>query len=179
MLLQNDAISLTTYDTKVRSYVPPHSTNTNLRLILKELSSVKSLYKTGTAESLNEIAERIKRRGLVIVISDLFDNPDRVINALKHFRYKKNEVIIFHVLDPVELSFIEGNPVTLVDIETKEEIYSQPFAIQKSYREAMKEFIGKYKKECRKNNIDYIMLSTETTFDKALTGYLNKRKKLH
>lgn len=179
MLLQNDAISLTTYDTKVRSYVPPHSTNTNLRLILKELSSVKSLYKTGTAESLNEIAERIKRRGLVIVISDLFDKPDRVINALKHFRYKKNEVIIFHVLDPVELSFIEGNPVTLVDIETKEEIYSQPFAIQKSYREAMKEFIENYKKECRKNNIDYIMLSTETTFDKALTGYLNKRKKLH
>jgi uncharacterized protein (DUF58 family) len=89
MLLQNDAISLTTYDTKVRSYVPPHSTKSNLKLILKELSSVKSLYKTGTAESLNEIAERIKRRGLVIVISDLFDKPDRVMNALKHFRFKK------------------------------------------------------------------------------------------
>ena len=138
MLMQNDAISLTTYDTKVRSYVPPHSTNTNLKLILKDLSSIKSLYETGTANSLNEIAERIKRRGLVIIISDLFDNQDEVINALKHFRYNKNEVIVFQVLDPVELSFIEGNPVTLIDIETHEEMYSQSFAIQKAYRDAMK-----------------------------------------
>jgi uncharacterized protein (DUF58 family) len=179
MLMQNDAISLTTYDTKVRSYVPPHSTNTNLKLILKDLSSIKSLYETGTANSLNEIAERIKRRGLVIIISDLFDNQDEVINALKHFRYNKNEVIVFQVLDPVELSFIEGNPVTLIDIETHEEMYSQPFAIQKAYRDAMKEFVDRFRKECRNNSIDYVLLSTDTTFDKALLGYLNKRKKLY
>ena len=179
MLMQNDAISLTTYDTKVRSYVPPHSTNTNLKLILKDLSAIKSLYETGTANSLNEIAERIKRRGLVIIISDLFDNQDEVINALKHFRYNKNEVIVFQVLDPVELSFIEGNPVTLIDIETHEEIYSQPFAIQKAYRDAMKEFVDRFRKECRNNSIDYVLLSTDTTFDKALLGYLNKRKKLY
>ena len=73
MLLQNDAISLTTYDTKVRNYIPPHSTNTNLKLILKQLSSIKSLNETGTAKSLNEIADRIKRRGIVIVIRDFFN----------------------------------------------------------------------------------------------------------
>lgn len=179
MLMQSDAISLTTYDTKVRSYVPPHSTNTNLRLILKDLSSIKSENETGTAKSLNEIAERIKRRGLVIIISDLFDKQEEVINALKHFRYNKNEVIIFQVVDPVELSFIEGSPVTLVDMETKEEMFSQPFAIQKSYKEAMKEFVENYRRECRNNDIDYVLLSTETTFDKALLGYLNKRKKLY
>jgi uncharacterized protein (DUF58 family) len=179
MLLQNDAISLTTYDTKVRSYIPPHSTNTNLRLILKDLSSIKSENETGTAKSLNEIAERIKRRGLVIIISDFFDKQEEVMNALKHFRYNKNEVIIFQVVDPVELSFIEGNPVTLIDMETREEMFSQPFAIQKSYKEAMKEFVENYRKECRNNDIDYVLLSTETTFDKALLGYLNKRKKLY
>jgi uncharacterized protein (DUF58 family) len=178
MVLQKDAVSLTTYDTKIRKYVPPHSTKTNLKLILKELSDVKSQNKTGTAVSLNEIAEKIKRKGLVIIISDFLDNQNEVINALKHFRYNKNEVIIFQVLDPVELSFLEGNPLTIVDLETREEMYSQPFAVQKSYKEAMKEFIGKYKSECRKNRIDYVLLTTETTFDKSLLKYLNKRSKI-
>lgn len=178
MVLQKDAVSLTTYDTKIRKYIPPHSTKTNLKLILKELSAVKSLNRTGTAASLNEIAEKIKRKGLVIIVSDFFDNQNEVINALKHFRYNKNEVIIFQVLDPVELSFLEGNPLTIVDLETREEMYSQPFAVQKSYREAMKEFIGTYKSESRKNRIDYVLLTTETPFDISLLRYLNKRSKI-
>ena len=178
MLLQRDAISLTTYDTKIRSYIPPHSTKANLQLILKELSNVNSLYETGTAKCLNEIADKVKRRGLVIIISDFFDNQSEVISAMKHFRYNKNEVIVFQILDPVEISFLEGNPVTLKDMETNEEIYSQPFAMQKAYRETIKEFIENYRSECRKNNIDFISLSTSTRFDTALLSYLNKRKRL-
>ncbi|HMQ68281.1 MAG TPA: DUF58 domain-containing protein [Ignavibacteria bacterium] len=178
MLLQRDAISLTTYDTKIRSYIPPHSTKANLQLILKELSNVESLNETGTAKCLNEIADKVKRRGLVIVFSDLFDEQNEVINALKHFRYDKNEVIIFQILDPIELTFLEGNPVTLKDMETNEEIFSQPVSMQKAYQESVQEFINKYKTECRKNNIDFITLSTSTPFDTALLNYLNKRKKL-
>ena len=177
MLMQNDAISLTTYDTQIRTYVPPRFTDTNLKYILKELSNIKPNEQTGTARSLNEIANNIKRRGLVIVISDLLDDPKEVMSALRHFRYKKNEVIVFQVLDPVEMSFLEGNAVTLVDLETKEEMYSQPFAIQKAYREAMKEFVENYKTECRRNDIDHVLISTDTPFDKALLGYLNKRKR--
>ena len=169
---------MTTYDTKIRSYIPPHSTKANLQLILKELSNVKSLYETGTAKCLNEIADKVKRRGLVIIISDFFDNQSEVISAMKHFRYNKNEVIVFQILDPVEISFLEGNPVTLKDMETNEEIYSQPFAMQKAYRETIKEFIENYRSECRKNNIDFISLSTSTRFDTALLSYLNKRKRL-
>lgn len=178
MLMQRDAISLTTYDTKIRSYIPPHSTKANLKLILKELSNVQSVNETGTAKCLNEIAEKVKRRGLVIILSDLFDEQNEVVNALKHFRYDKNEVIIFQILDPVELTFLEGNPVTLKDMETNEEIFSQPFAMQKAYQDTVKEFIEKYKIECRKNNIDYNLISTATPFDSALLNYLNKRKKL-
>ena len=178
MLKQNDAISLTTYDTAIRSYIPPRSTNSNLRLILKDIDSIKPENKTGTARCLNEIASKINRRGLVIIISDLFDDPTEVINALKHFRYKMNEVIVFQVLDPVEMSFLDGSPVTLVDLETREELFSQPFAIQKAYREAMKDFVENYKKEFRNNRIDYVLLSTDTPYDKALLGYLNKRRKV-
>lgn len=176
MKIQNDAISLTTYDTQIRTYIPPRSTNTNLRYILKELNGISPMNETGTAKSLNEIAGKVKKRGLVIVISDFFDDQKQVMKALRHFRYNNNEVIIFQVLDPVELTFIEGNPITLVDLETKEEMYSQPFAIQKAYQDAMKEFIETYKTECRRNNIDYVLMSTETPFDKALLGYLNKRR---
>jgi len=178
MLLQRDAISLATYDTKIRSYIRPHSTKANLQLILKELSNVKSENRTGTADCLNEIADKIKRRGLVIIFSDLFDEQKDVLNALNHFRYKKNEVIMFQILDPVEISFLDGNPVTLKDMETNEELYSQPFAMQKAYRETIKEFIERYKTECRKNNIDFITLSTSTPYDKALLEYLNKRRKI-
>lgn len=178
MLMQRDAISLTTYDTKIRSFIPPHSTKANLQLILKDLSVINSLNETGTAKCLNEIADKVKRRGLVIIISDLFDDQNKVINALKHFRYNKNEVIIFQILDPVELTFLDGNPVTLKDMETHEEMFSQPFAMRKAYQEIMNEFIEKYKTECRKNFMDYNLISTDTPFDTALLNYLNKRKKL-
>jgi uncharacterized protein (DUF58 family) len=178
MLKQNDAISLTTYDTAVRSYVPPRSTNTNLKMILKDIEAINPENKTGTAKCLNEIASKINRRGLVIVISDLFDDPKEVINALKHFRYKMNDVVVFQVLDPVEMNFLDGNPVTLVDLETREELFSQPVAIQKAYREAMKDFIENYKKEFRNNRIDYVLLSTDTPYDKALLRYLNKRREV-
>jgi len=178
MLLQRDAISLTTYDTKIQSYIPPHSTKANLQLILKELNNIDPKNETGTAKCLNEIADKVKKRGLVIIFSDLFDDQNQVINAMRHFRYNKNEVIVFQILDPVEISFLDGNPVTLKDMETSEEIYSQPFAMQKAYQETIKEFIEKYKTEFRKNNIDFITLSTSTPFDSALLSYLNKRKKL-
>jgi hypothetical protein len=178
MLLQRDAISLTTYDTRIQNYISPRATNTNLKLILNGLNNIQSTDKTGTARCLNEIADKVKRRGLVIVISDLFDDQREVLSALRHFKYTKNEVIVFQILDPLELSFLTGNPVTLKDLETQEEMFSQPFLIQKAYQEAVKEFIATYKKECAKSDIDYIMLSTESTFDKALINYLSKRMKM-
>ncbi|MDD5362162.1 MAG: DUF58 domain-containing protein [Ignavibacteria bacterium] len=175
MLLQRDAVSLTTYDTKIRKFIPPRSSNVNLKYILKELSETKATDATGTAACLHEIADKIKRRGIIIIISDLLDKQDEVLKSLRHFRYDKNEVIVFHILDPVELSFLDGNPVRLVDAETKEEIYSRPFDVKDDYSRAMKEFIRKYKDECIANNIDYVQLTTDTPFDIALLKYLNKR----
>lgn len=178
MLMQRDAISLTTYDTKIQNYISPRATDSNLKLMLNALNNIQSTDKTGTARCLNEIADKVKRRGLVIIISDLFDDQKEVLSALRHFKYTKNEVIVFQILDPVELSFLSGNPVTLKDLETQEEMFSQPFVIQKAYQEAVKEFTEIYKTECAKSDIDYIMLSTENTFDKALINYLSKRTKM-
>ena len=178
MLMQRDAISLTTYDTKIQNFISPRATNANLKLMLHALNNIQSTDKTGTARCLNEIADKVKRRGLVIVISDLFDDQREVLSALRHFKYSKNEVIVFQILDPLELSFLSGNAVTLKDMETQEEMFSQPFVIQKAYQETIKEFVSTYKSECAKSDIDYIMLSTENTFDKALMNYLSKRMKM-
>lgn len=177
MLLQRDAVSLTTYDTSIRKFIPAKSTKANLKLILKELSNIKAGNATGTANSLNVIADKIKRRGIIIIISDLFDNQEEVMKSLRHFRYDKNEVILFQVLDPVEMSFIDSSPVRLIDSETKEEMFSQPSDVKKEYSEIMNNFIQKYKSECMKNNIDYVLLTTDTPFDVALLRYLNKRRK--
>jgi len=177
MMLQRDAVSLTTYDTNIRKFIPAKSTKANLKLILKELTDIKSSEATGTADCLNVIADKIKRRGIIIIISDLFDNQEEVMKSLRHFRYDKNEVILFQILDPVEMSFLDSTPVRLIDSETKEEIFSQPIDVKKEYSEIMNNFIQRYKSECMKNNIDYVLLTTDTPFDAALLKYLNKRKK--
>jgi uncharacterized protein (DUF58 family) len=178
MIRQRDAVGLAIYDEKIREYLPPRSTKSYLNLIFKELANLKGSSKTGTAPSLHEIAERIRRRGLVIILSDFFDNPAQVVTAFKHFRHRKNEVIIIQILDPLEKSFAFGRDAVFKDMETSEEMMTQPWHIQKSYQEAMREFLDRYKKECRENDIDYLLVDTSTPFDVALLEYLTKRQRL-
>jgi len=178
MVQQRDAVGLTLYDEKVRSYMPPHATKSYLREILRQLEVTTPGSTTATAASLHQIAERIKRRGLVVVLSDLFDRPADVMGALKHFRHKKNEVIVMHVLDPLERSFAFGRDAVFKDMETAEEMTTQPWHIQRAYHQAMEEFISTYKRECRENNIDYVLLDTSVPFDVALLEYLHKRQKM-
>jgi len=179
MVEQRDAVGLTIYDEKIRTLLPPRATKLYLKQILRELESLQSANKTGTARSLHEVAERIKRRGLVVVLSDLFDDPKEVATALKHFRHKGNEVIVMQVLDPMERSFAFGTDALFRDMETEEELPTQPWHIQKAYRESFQQFLDYYKRECRENAIDYVLLDTSIPFDKALFEYLNKRKRIH
>jgi len=179
MHFQKDAAGLVVYDEEVNSYIPPKATSQNLKLILTHLSNTTAKGKTNTAWCLNSVAEKIKRRGLVIIFSDLFDDQQAVINSLKHFRYKRNEVIVFQILDPLEMSFAIDSPTIFKDMETEKELLSQPLSVIKSYQEAVRTFINTYKTACRSNNIEYVLLSTQTPFDTALLEYLNKRKHLH
>ncbi len=178
MVQQRDAVGLTVYDEKIRTYMPPHATKSYLKEILRQLEITEGSNKTGTAESLHQIVERIKRRGLVIILSDLFDKPKEVATALKHFRHKKNEVIVMQILDPMERSFAFGSDAVFKDMETSDEIMTQPYHLQKAYQEELKKFLDLYKKECRENNIDYVLLDTSTPFDVALFQYLSKRQRI-
>jgi uncharacterized protein (DUF58 family) len=178
MIEQRDAVGLTLFDEGIRVSLPPRATRSYLKEILKELESAKPANKTGTSASLNLIAEQIKRRGLVIVLSDLFDKPESVMTALKHFRHKGHEVIVMQILDPLERSFAFEGDAIFKDLETQEELMTQPWHIQKAYQQSMQEFLDFYKRRCRDNNIDYVLLDTGTPFDKALFQYLNKRKRM-
>ena len=179
MVEQRDAVGLTIYDERVRSLSPPRATRLYLKELLRELENLKPGNKTGTAQSLHEVAERIKRRGLVVILSDLLDDPRQVTTALKHFRHKRNEVIVMQVLDPMERSFAFGTDAQFRDMETEEKLTTQPWHIQKAYRESFQQFLDYYKRECRENTIDYVLLDTGTPFDKALFEYLTKRKRIH
>jgi uncharacterized protein (DUF58 family) len=178
MIKQQDAVGLAVFDERITSYLPPHATRGYLRQILTELEKLKAGNKTGTGKSLHRVADRIKRRGLVIVVSDLLDNPAEVLAALKHFRHKKNEVIVMQVLDPIERSFAFHDDAMFKDLETSEQMMTQPWHIQKAYQREMTAFLERYKKECRENYIDYVLLDTSVPFDVALTAYLNKRERL-
>ncbi|MBR9977835.1 MAG: DUF58 domain-containing protein [Bacteroidetes bacterium] len=178
MMRQQDAVGLLTYDEQLRKYLPPHSTKIYLQSILLELERVQAANATSTGRALNMAAERLHRRGLVMIFSDLFDDPDEVLSALKHFRYNQHEVILFHILDPRERNFDFGRDAIFRDMENSEEMMTQPRQIQRAYREAMRDFIARYRKECRERRIDYVLLDTATPFDVALFEYLNKRKKI-
>ncbi len=179
MVEQRDAVGLVIYDESIRSFLPPRGTRLYLRQLLRELDHVEPAGKTDTASALHHVAERIKRRGLVVIISDLLDDPDTVKTAFKHFRHKGNEVIVMQVLDPAERSFDFGQDAMFRDLETRDEIMTQPWHIQQAYQRSVGEFIESYKKECREHAIDYLLVDTSMPFDRILFEYLNKRRRLH
>lgn len=179
MLKQRDAVGLSLFSDKIVKYIPPRSIQTYLIHILKELENIEPGGETNVSPVFHTLAERIKRRGLVIIISDLFDKPENILSGLKHFRHRNHEVLVFHILDPLELSFAFNSEAVFVDMETNEEINTLPWHIGKEYRRQVQETLRYYRKVCRENSIDYVMLNTENELDEALSEYLIKRKRLY
>ena len=155
-----------------------NSRQTYLAEIIKALAENEPSNTTATANALEEIAERIRRRGLVVIMSDFFDNIDDILRALSHFRHKNHDVIIFQILDEREIDFKFGPSAQFIDIETREEMVTQPQQIQKSYSEAMHSFIQNLKKRCRNLNIDYNLITTNLPFDKAMREFVSKRSRM-
>ncbi|RMH69934.1 MAG: DUF58 domain-containing protein [Gemmatimonadetes bacterium] len=178
LIKQQDAVGLLTFDNHVRQYIPPRSIRSHLHVLLVALEQLQPSETTNASVAFHELAERIKRRGLIIVISDFFDDPEQVLLGLKHFRHKHHEVIVFHILDHDEVEFPFQQEAIFRDMETGEEILTQPWTIRKEYREQINAMKSMYQRECREQAIDYIPLTTRTPFDFALTAYLNKRIRL-
>ena len=179
MLRQRDAVGLVTFDEKIRRYIPPRSKSGHLHVLLNELSRQAPSDKTDITSTLHEMAERIKRRGLVIILSDLLDDADKIISGLKHFRYNKHEVIVFHILDPRERDFAFPSEAIFKDMETGEELTTLPYQIKGHYARAVSDFSDEIAAACRQSRIDYHPVDTSMPFDKALYAFLSKRERLY
>lgn len=179
MLRQRDAVGLVAFDNSIRRYIPARSKSGHLHLLLRELAAQEASDATDISATLHEMAERIKRRGVIIVLSDLLDEPNKIISGLKHFRYNKHEVIVFHILDPRERDFKFGGEAVFKDMETGEELTTLPYQIRKDYAKQVAAFTEEISSACRQSNIDYHPIDTAMPFDKALYAFLSKRARLY
>ena len=178
MLNQHDGIGLILFDEKIRKFIPPRSTSSHLNTVLLNLEKPEIGSDTAISMVLHEMAERIKKRGLVILISDLMDDQESILSGLKHFRHNKQEVILFHILDRKELDFEFNTRTRFKDMESGSQLTTEPWHIKKAYKKRILRLQDKYKKQCREQLIDYVPLFTDQSLDIALNSYLNKRQKL-
>lgn len=187
MIRQRDATGLITFDDTIRSFLAPRSTSSYLRQLLIELERVNTEdeieSRTGAADALGQIAERIGRRSLVVVLTDLFENVARhhdLLLALRHLRHRGHEVLVFHILESeTERRFrFPDVPMVFRDMETGDEITIQPSQLRESYEEAAAHFSDRFLNEFRRHNIDFLELDTAQPYDEALLAYLNKRRRM-
>jgi uncharacterized protein (DUF58 family) len=173
---QHDSVGLITHDTAVRDRLPPRQGPGHLRLLLNTLEKTQPGSQTGLAGIFHQLADSIKRRALIIVLSDLFDDPEPLLGALKHFRHSKHEVLVLQILDPAEVSFPFDDVTRIEDMETQREVTSDPRAFRKAYLDELTRFLDTLRNGCRSAQIDYTVAQTNQRFDLFLGTYLARRQ---
>jgi uncharacterized protein (DUF58 family) len=175
MTRQQDAVGLTTFDTKIRLDMPARSSPRHFNDMMRKLEDIKPGEETDIAETLHRLANRFKKRCLIVLVSDLYDNPEDIIRSLHHFRHCRHEVIVFHVMDKAEIEFPFRDVISFYDLETNERIQIDPAYVRDAYREQMQGFLDGYRKACAESQIDYVLAETTTPYDFMLSRYVAKR----
>lgn len=175
LLRQRDAVGLALFDEGVRQYIPPSSTSMHFRLILDTLELKESKPKTGLGSTFHDLAERIRRRGLLIIISDLFNDPDEILRGLQHFYHRRHEAVVFHILDRDELTFPFKETTLFEGMEGEPSITAEPNALRKEYLRAFETYLERLKRGCRELDMDYQQMPTDMPLDEALSRYLASR----
>ena len=176
ILKQQDAAGVVTFSNRVESFVPPRAKRDYFLQILHALENRGAAGETNVGKILDELAGQIKRRGLIVLVSDLLDDPELVLKGLRQFRFKGNDVIVFHLLDPAELDLPFDGNILFEDLEAANvNVVADPRAIRSTYQQVVQEFISDLRKQCHDNAIDYQQISTATPLDQALASYLSWR----
>jgi uncharacterized protein (DUF58 family) len=178
MLHQNDAVGLVLFDSEVREYLPPKARPTQFRRILELLETSPGREDTDVGAVLHDVAERIHRRGLVIVISDLIDDEARIAGGLQHFRHNHHEVIVFHVMDDAELTFPYDRLTRFKDMEGAGRLVANPKSLRARYLARISTFLDTLKTTCFERGISYNLANTTEPYDHFLASYLEKRARL-
>lgn len=176
---QRDAVGLISFDNQIHDYLPPSARPGHLRALLLALDRMRVGERTNVSKPLHQLAETMTKRGLVVLISDLLDEPDRVVDGLRHFRFLGTDVIVFHLLDPAELTFPFDRPARFQDVETNQEVLALPSVVRKEYLEQMDALVEFYRRELRVGGIDYCLVNTATPLEFALLSFLATRRRAY
>ncbi len=177
VLQQQDAVGLATFDHEIRALVRPSSNPSHFQDVLHVMEEAVPQHKTAAGAVLHDLAERLKKRGIVVVLSDLFDHVDSLITGLKHFRHRRHEVIVFHVLDPAEMDFPFQQTTLFRGLEQLPEVLVEPQAIRKAYLRQFGDYLRRIRQGCRMHQIDYVLMRTDRPLDLVLSSYLASRRK--
>jgi uncharacterized protein (DUF58 family) len=175
ILQQQDSVGLVTFDREVRALVRPGSRPSHLKQLLHVMQESTPQRKTDTGPIFHDLAERFKKRGIVVILSDLFDNVDSMIAGLKHFRHRRHDVILLHVLDPAELEFRFQRITRFQGLEQLPHVVVEPRALRNAYLTEFDRYVRRLKKGCRMHRIDYTLMRTDQPLDIALSSYLASR----
>ncbi len=176
ILHQQDSVGLVVFDNEIRWLLRASSNPSHLKELLRIMETASAERKTATGPIFHDLAERLKRRGIVIVLSDLFDNVDVMLTGLKHLRHRRHEVIVMHVLDPAEIDFPFDDPTLFRGLEHMGDVLTEPRALRKTYLAEFDRYLRKLKAGCRAEEIDYVLLRTDQSLEVTLASYLASRR---
>jgi uncharacterized protein (DUF58 family) len=172
---QRDAVGLTLFDETIVEMLRPSARPGHLRTLLLTLDRMQLGHRTDVSKPLHLLANGIAKRGMVVLISDLLDDPGEVVQGLRHFRFRGTDVIVFHVMDPDELTFPFERASRFRDLEGDDELMAVPSVVRQQYLEALNGAIDVYRRELGGAGIDYRLLDTSEPLEFALMSYLSTR----
>ena len=173
---QRDRVGMCTFDDEVRDYIPPSAKH--LHVILHALEHVKAGRKGNLDRPLVRLSEAFRRKSLIVLISDLYDEPRNVLDAVTHLKGKGNDVVVMHILDKNEIEFPYDDASNFQDLESDEKIPIVPYALRDKYRELVKQHVASLQNLFSQNRIDYQLFNTSQPLDTALFSYLSNRERL-
>jgi len=174
---QHDAIGLLAFADRIVQHLPASARPGHLRRLLLALDALRAERGSDLSKPLDRLAEALSRRGMAVLISDLLDDPAEVVRGLRHLRFRGVDVIVFHLLDPAELTFPFENAARFRDLETGAELTAVPSAVRARYLEEVQAFIALYRRELQLAGIDYCLVDTSQALDAALLAYLSARSR--
>jgi len=172
---QGDAAGLVHANAKDNIEIPPRRNASHLQLILDSLNQASPKGETNLIPLLHELAEKARRRALVIILSDCFCDETELRDALQHLRFQKHDLALFHLLDPLELDFTFDRPVRFVDMEGSQSIVTEPATIRAEYQLQLTRFLKKLQTNCHEFNADYRQVTIDQPYDRVLADFLNER----
>jgi uncharacterized protein (DUF58 family) len=172
---QGDAAGLLCVGEKNIFDIPPRRNPSHLQLIYETLEKVEARGETGLVAALHDLAERVRRRALIIVFSDFFCDLDPVLSCFQHLRFQKHDLAVFHLLDRLELDFQFDRPVRFVDLESSFSLVTEPNLVREQYLRELRRFLDRLKAASHEFNVEYRQVVTEQGYDKVLADFLVDR----